>query len=242
MLAPLFGRRPPGLVGPGFSSRPRVLRLGGRPVQCWYPSGLCVRCRRSRSRVRALVNPYFGLDRIHEGDGAATFVLGYGDWIRLLRERGLSVENHIELRPPEGASSAINRLRPWSGPGAGRSRRSRWRQGGEGLVQPREHLDQAIHLLRPTTSATTCERPSAVGAESQSCAFSSQVAVDVLSFPRLPGHFGCERPNESQRLDSPCVLVPPGAVAGHLGPLSAPVWRHDDGHAAGWASGRQAAS
>ena len=32
---------------------------------------------------------YFDLYRVDEGDGSATFVLGYGDWVRLLRRCGL---------------------------------------------------------------------------------------------------------------------------------------------------------
>jgi hypothetical protein len=33
------------------------------------------------------------------------FALGYGDWIRLLRAEGFSVEDLVELRPPEGATT-----------------------------------------------------------------------------------------------------------------------------------------
>ena len=85
----------------------RVLRPGGRlafnagtPWVCACDAG------NDAPLSERLVNPYFGLHRVDEGDGAATFILGYGDWIRLLRRCGLDIENHIELRPPEDASSA----------------------------------------------------------------------------------------------------------------------------------------
>lgn len=52
-----------------------------------------------------LINPYFDVHRIDEGKGAATFILGYGDWIRLFRRCGLDVEDYIEIRPPDGAST-----------------------------------------------------------------------------------------------------------------------------------------
>jgi hypothetical protein len=32
-------------------------------------------------------------------------MLGYGDWIRLFRRSGLVVEDLVEIRPPEGATS-----------------------------------------------------------------------------------------------------------------------------------------
>ena len=33
------------------------------------------------------------------------FCLGYGDWIRLLRSSGFDVEDLVELRPAEGATT-----------------------------------------------------------------------------------------------------------------------------------------
>jgi SAM-dependent methyltransferase len=52
-----------------------------------------------------LVNDYFGLHRADEGDGAATYFLGYGDWLRLFRRFGFEVEDYIELQAPEDAAS-----------------------------------------------------------------------------------------------------------------------------------------
>ena len=55
--------------------------------------------------VDQLVLDYFGMHRFDDPDGSVQFNLGYGDWIRLFRAGGLSVEDLIEIRPPEGATS-----------------------------------------------------------------------------------------------------------------------------------------
>ena len=52
-----------------------------------------------------LVRDYFGM-HVLEDDGEMVFNLGYGDWIRLFRENGLVVEDLIEPRPPEDATSS----------------------------------------------------------------------------------------------------------------------------------------
>lgn len=54
----------------------------------------------------ALQRDYFGLHRLEEEDGAVEFELPYGEWIRLFRSSGLLVEDLVEIRPPEGASSS----------------------------------------------------------------------------------------------------------------------------------------
>ena len=53
---------------------------------------------------RKLRRPYFGMHRFEwDGTGGIEFHLGYGEWIRLLRENGFAVENLIEIQaPPEG--------------------------------------------------------------------------------------------------------------------------------------------
>jgi SAM-dependent methyltransferase len=58
----------------------------------------------------ALVRPYFGMHRFDWPDGSVEFHLGYGDWIRLLRANGFQVENLVELRPPEGATSTYKHV------------------------------------------------------------------------------------------------------------------------------------
>jgi len=55
--------------------------------------------------VDRLCLDYFGLHRFDDPDGSVQFNLPYGDWIRLFRASGLSVEALVEVRPPEGAAS-----------------------------------------------------------------------------------------------------------------------------------------
>lgn len=48
-----------------------------------------------------LLRPYFGLHRLEwKSDESVSFHLGYGDWIRVLRDNGLEVEALVELKPP----------------------------------------------------------------------------------------------------------------------------------------------
>lgn len=84
----------------------RVLRPGGRlAFNTGTPWVSVCQPGTDASPTDRLINPYFGLHRIDEGDGAASFILGYGDWIRLFRRSGLDVEDYIEIRPQDGASS-----------------------------------------------------------------------------------------------------------------------------------------
>jgi SAM-dependent methyltransferase len=54
----------------------------------------------------ALLRPYFGIHRLEwKSDQSVNFCLGYGDWIRLLRSNGFDVEDLIELRPAEDATT-----------------------------------------------------------------------------------------------------------------------------------------
>jgi SAM-dependent methyltransferase len=52
-----------------------------------------------------LVIDYFGMHRFDDDDHSS-FQLTYGDWIRLFRSNGLVVEDLIEPRPPDGATSS----------------------------------------------------------------------------------------------------------------------------------------
>jgi SAM-dependent methyltransferase len=83
----------------------RLLRPGGlfafshgSPIEtlCW-PDG------RDGPGER-LVRDYFGMDVV-EDEGELVFNLGYGDWIRVFRSSGFVIEDLIELRPPEDATS-----------------------------------------------------------------------------------------------------------------------------------------
>ena len=58
-----------------------------------------------------LLRPYFGMHRFEwPGESGVEFYLGYGDWIRLLREGGLEVVDLIEVRAPDGAGRTGNPL------------------------------------------------------------------------------------------------------------------------------------
>jgi SAM-dependent methyltransferase len=48
---------------------------------------------------------YFGMHRLDDGE-TTTFQLPYGEWLRLFRVNGFVVEDLLELRPAEGATSS----------------------------------------------------------------------------------------------------------------------------------------
>jgi SAM-dependent methyltransferase len=52
-----------------------------------------------------LVNDYFGMHALDDGE-TTTFQLGYGEWIRLFKQHGFVVEDLIEIRPADGATSS----------------------------------------------------------------------------------------------------------------------------------------
>ncbi len=55
-----------------------------------------------------MLRPYFGLHRLEwRSDDSVNFSLGYGDWIRLLRANGFEIEDLIELRPAEDATTSF---------------------------------------------------------------------------------------------------------------------------------------
>lgn len=59
----------------------------------------------SDALTECLVNDYFGMQKM-EWEDEVDFQLTYGDWIRLFRGEGLLVEDLIEPRPTEGATSS----------------------------------------------------------------------------------------------------------------------------------------
>jgi SAM-dependent methyltransferase len=86
----------------------RVLRPGGRLV--FLVNGtllmLCADDDESIPAEPTMIRDYFGLHRIEwPNEDGVEFHLGYGDWIRLLRENGFEVEDLIEVKPPEDATS-----------------------------------------------------------------------------------------------------------------------------------------
>jgi len=83
----------------------RLLRPGGELV--FLVNGtifmLCAQ-EEEISPDEQLRRPYFGIHRFEwPDDDGVDFHLGYGDWIRLLRDNGLQVEDLIEIQAPEGA-------------------------------------------------------------------------------------------------------------------------------------------
>ncbi len=86
----------------------RVLRPGGELVTFGNASLLMlfVEDDAEAAAGTTLLRPYFGMHRFDwEDDGAVEFHVGYGDWIRLFGRCGLVVEDLIEVRPPEGATT-----------------------------------------------------------------------------------------------------------------------------------------
>jgi SAM-dependent methyltransferase len=56
---------------------------------------------------RELLRPYFGMGRTvwDEADGTVDYQLTYGEWIRLFRANGFVIEDLLEPRPPDDATS-----------------------------------------------------------------------------------------------------------------------------------------
>jgi SAM-dependent methyltransferase len=86
----------------------RVLRPGGQLVFLTN-SFLLMLCMPDEDGVAAsdrLLRPAFGMGRLEwPSDAGVEFHLSHGDWIWLLRSSGFEIEDLIELRPPEGATT-----------------------------------------------------------------------------------------------------------------------------------------
>ncbi len=87
----------------------RLLRPGGRLIFLTN-SVLAVLCmpdlEADAPTKEQLLRDYFGMHRNEwPDDPGIEFHLGYGDWIRLLRANGFEVEDLVEVRPPEGATT-----------------------------------------------------------------------------------------------------------------------------------------
>jgi SAM-dependent methyltransferase len=86
----------------------RVLRPGG--LLTFLVNGtILMLCAEDDENVPAsnmLLRDYFGIHRFEwPDDPSIDFHLGYGDMIRLLRSSGFEVEDLIEVKPPEGATT-----------------------------------------------------------------------------------------------------------------------------------------
>ncbi len=88
----------------------RLLRPGGQLIFLGNGS-ILILCMKERddegSATAELLRDYFGMHRFEwpDSDGAVEFHLGYGDWIRLLRANKFEIENLLELRPSESATT-----------------------------------------------------------------------------------------------------------------------------------------
>jgi len=97
------------------SEAARLLRPGGRLVfNVTSPFARMCLDEEAGRQTEELLRPYFGLHRVDEGDGAATYNLGYGEWVRLLRANGLAVEDLVEPRPPDGAATTYGIPVEWA--------------------------------------------------------------------------------------------------------------------------------
>ena len=88
----------------------RVLRPGGELIFLVNSSlfALCVPTENGTAGDR-LLRPAFGMRRIEwPDDPGVEFHLAHGDWIRVLRDAGFAIEDLIEVRPPESATTAYD--------------------------------------------------------------------------------------------------------------------------------------
>jgi SAM-dependent methyltransferase len=85
----------------------RLLRPGGRLI--FLVNGvIAILCTPDEEApaTEHLERPYFGMHRFEwPDDDSVEFHLGHGDMLRLLRRSGFEVEDLIELRPAEGATT-----------------------------------------------------------------------------------------------------------------------------------------
>lgn len=86
----------------------RLLRPGGELI--FLVNGtllaLCVPDEDDIPAEPTLLRDYFGMHRFEwPDDDSVEFHIGYGDWIRLLRANDFEVEDMIELRPGEDATT-----------------------------------------------------------------------------------------------------------------------------------------
>ncbi len=93
----------------GFPRRPRLLRPGGRLIFLVdsFLLSLCIPAEEGVVATERLLRPAFGPHRIEwPGDQGIAFHPSHGEWIRLLRRSGFEIEELIEVRPPEGATTS----------------------------------------------------------------------------------------------------------------------------------------
>jgi ubiquinone/menaquinone biosynthesis C-methylase UbiE len=83
----------------------RLLRPGGR-FAFSHSTPLSTVCWDTDDTIQPkLHDAYFGLHRMEWPDEPVEFNLPQGEWIRLFRRNGFSIDGLVEVRPPEGAQS-----------------------------------------------------------------------------------------------------------------------------------------
>jgi SAM-dependent methyltransferase len=90
----------------------RILRPGGRLAFLGnsYLSMICTPLDEDAPVDERLHRDHFGMHRFDwADDGSIEFHIPHGEWIRLLRSCGFEVEDLVELRAPEGATTRY----PW---------------------------------------------------------------------------------------------------------------------------------
>jgi SAM-dependent methyltransferase len=91
----------------------RVLRPGGRLIFLCNSAIMMMTGDELGFVGQQLRRDYFGMHRFEwPDDHSVEFHLGYGDWIRLLRANGFTVENLIELQAPPGAVPPLEHIPP----------------------------------------------------------------------------------------------------------------------------------
>lgn len=94
----------------------RVLRPGGRLVflKNSVLFMLCVPDVDADGPAQdRMVRPYFDMHRFEwPEDPGVEFHLGFGDWVRVLRDNGFEVEDYIEVRPRPGATTNFQYVTP----------------------------------------------------------------------------------------------------------------------------------
>ena len=86
----------------------RLLRPGGRLVFLVnaFLLTLCVPAEDGVAATDRLLRSAFGMHRVEwPGDPGVEFHLSHGDWIRLLRRSGFEIEDLVEVRPPDRATT-----------------------------------------------------------------------------------------------------------------------------------------
>jgi SAM-dependent methyltransferase len=90
----------------------RLLRPGGELVFLVNSvfTMLCGPDDENEPATDRMIRPYFGMHRYEWPDGSVEFHLPHGEMIALLRNSGFNLEELIEVRPPEGATTRFSQV------------------------------------------------------------------------------------------------------------------------------------